>query len=299
MNSIVGKQQGLRGKRLLVIYGGQIAKEVNTCAEKYGIKVICFKPSKYSIFALLYYAINKIIPQLMVCLVKARRIDGILLIRGERLIRRSISWLSRSAYPSVNNGPPQPFIDFYPSVNRDIVEACLFDKIEKLMASLDIKNGSCMFQGIIDQGIPYIMDTAYRLSGGMDYRVVEEETSVGLIEAHILYALSNRFGHDFSRLREPYHQAYAILCIGLKNGTIAKIEGLDEISNKPYVFSLHQHYNIGHQVKTSGLFSQTGIRVFLTDTDRDKLKADIKEILGILRVDDAKGRSLLLDYPEF
>ena len=416
MDGITTEERDLRRKRLAVICGSTIREEVDFCAEKYGFDVIYFKFSKSSVSDLLFYILNKTVPRLTEYLMKARRIDGILLITAERIIRRHIPWLSRSGYffyvtqpqwdvlmdkrrfgefaaqfglpgipeyridpaslglaegtvfpvvikpakgsgssgikichnleelnkelsgsrgklpicqkylegpyfqfeiwiqdgkaffpyvkdrvfyPSVDNGPPQPFIDFYPSVNRELVASCLFDKIEKVMDSLNVKNGSCMFQGIIDHGTPYIMDTAFRVSGGLDYKVVRKETDIDLIEAHILYALRKHFGNDFSRLEEPYHQAYATLCVGLKNGTISKIEGVDEIRKKPYVFNLHQYYDIGHRVTTSGLFSQTGIRVFLMDTDREKLKADIKDVLIILRIDDKAGRSLLLDYPEF
>ena len=167
------------------------------------------------------------------------------------------------------------------------------------MTSLHVENGSCMFQGIIDHEIPYIMDTAFRVSGGLDFKVVRREKNVDLIEAHILYSLANRFGNDFSSLEEPYKRAYAIVCIGLRNGIISNIEGLDEIRNKPFVFDLFQHYKIGHRVTTSGLFSQTGLRIFLTDNSREELLDDVREIISILRIQDEQGNSMLLDYPEF
>lgn len=205
----------------------------------------------------------------------------------------------RVSYPPVGNCPPQPFINFYPSENRELISSSLFDKIERIMTSLQIENGSCMFQGIIENGTPYIMDTAFRVSGGLDFKVVREETGVDLIEAHILYALGKQFGNDFSPLNGEFKHAYAVLCIGLKNGVIAHIEGLDEIREKPYVFNCFQHYKIGHRITTSGRFSQTGIWILLKDSSREALKTDIKEVLSILRVEDRDKKNMILDYPAF
>ena len=205
----------------------------------------------------------------------------------------------RVFYPPVGNCPPQPFIDFYPSVNQDLVSSSLFHKIDQIMSSLQIENGSCMFQGIIENGTPYLMDTAFRISGGLDFKVVREETGVDLIEAHILYSLGKSFGKDFRPLNEKFRHAYAVVCIGLKNGVISHIEGLDEIREKPFVFYCFQHYKVGQRITSSGRFSQTAIRLLLKDESRDALKADIREILQILRVEDRKGDSMILDYPEF
>ena len=414
------EELNLQGKRLAVIGGHTIREEINICSKKYGFDVILYTFSKTSVRDILFGIMNVSIPQVTKYLLKVNKVDGVLLISAEKIIKRNIPWLNRSTYifytsenqwntlmnkrsfgeyasnfglpaipeyhydpstfelkeeaefpivikpidkcgssgisicknsselkealssrlsnsrkdqllcqkylngpyfqfeiwmqngkaffpyvkdrvfyPSFGNCPPQPFIDLYPSVNQELISSCLFGKIEKLMTSLHVENGSCMFQGIIDHEIPYIMDTAFRVSGGLDFKVVRREKNVDLIEAHILYSLANRFGNDFSSLEEPYKRAYAIVCIGLRNGIISNIEGLDEIRNKPFVFDLFQHYKIGHRVTTSGLFSQTGLRIFLTDNSREELLDDVREIISILRIQDEQGNSMLLDYPEF
>ena len=412
--------QDLQEKRLAVISSDIIAEEVMACAKKYDLKVIDFRSSKDLFKKLLYFAVNRYFTRATPLLLKAFRIDAVLLISGEGLIWKNIGWLSESKYPfystreqwntlmnkrsfeayaakfglppipsyqvdpsapiasgaveyplivkpsdrsgssgvsicmnetevekaiasalgisrlhqvicqkylsgpyfqfevwmqngkayfpyvkdrvyypPVGNCPPQSFIDFYPSVNHDLVSSSVFKRIEQVMTSLKIENGSCMFQGIIENGIPYIMDTAFRISGGLDFKVVQKETGVDLIEAHILYSLGKQFGNDFSHLNGEFKHAYAVLCIGLKNGIIANIEGLDEIREKPYVFDCFQHYRIGQRMTTSGQFSQTCLRFFLTDASREALKADIKEVLSILRIEDRDKNSLILDYPEF
>lgn len=204
----------------------------------------------------------------------------------------------RIFYPPIGNLPTQPYIDIYPSSAKDLVADRLFAGTEAMLGELGVRNGSCMFQGIIEDGIPYIMDVAFRLSGGMDFKVVREETGVDLIASHILLALTGRFGGDLAALREPWKQCYAIVCIGLKNGRIASFEGLDAIAEKPWVFDCFTHYKPGDTITSSGRFSQTAVRLFLKAESREKLGDYVGEIAKLLDVKNEDGESMLLPYPE-
>lgn len=408
----------LRGKRLALIGGKTIRKEVVASARKYGVKLINFGATKAALKPFLFNAMNKYMPNATGLLMKAYRIDAVLLIAAEKVIHRNLKWLCRSSYhyysteeqwnllmnkqhfeekaaqfgitpiprypvdgkkqtvpdavkypvvvkpaegsgsagisicfneaevkkalelalrsgdgdgvmcqkflngpyfqfevwmqdgkayfpyvkervfyPAAKKCPPQPFVDFYPSAHQELISG-LFPKIDKLMKELNVQNGSCMFQGIIDDGIPYIMDVGFRISGGLDFKVVQRETNVDLIDAHVLYALGGPFGQDFSRLQQPYRNAYAVVCIGLKNGVISRIVGLKDIKEKSYVFDTFQHYDVGYPMKSSGRFAQACFRFFLADENREKLKEDVKELLSLLRIENEKGESMILDYPQ-
>ncbi len=204
----------------------------------------------------------------------------------------------RISYPQIGSHPQQPFIDMSPASFRDLIQRYYFDKTEKFFHSLGIENGACWFQGIIEDGIPYIMDTGFRLSGGQDWRVVKEETGIDLIENHVRYALGGTFGGDLSALKGGIRNSYAIVCVGLKNGTIQRIQGIDKINALPFVMKLHQYYAEGSTVKTSGLFSQTLCRIYVKGADQAELKQNVAQVLEVLEAVDADGNSLLLDYPQ-
>lgn len=203
----------------------------------------------------------------------------------------------RIFYQPIGQHPPQPFLDIYPSTNSKLLSIALFDRTEKLLQSLGIRNGSCVFQGIINNGNPFIMDTAFRVSGGLDYKVVWEEKGIDLVGAYIQYALSGQFGEDFSELSRPYKYTYANLCVGLKDGVISRIDGVDAIRRLPGLFAVHQCYQEGDTVRT-GAFSQIGLRIFLKAKDRASLIGCIEKALKKLRVENEKGESMLLPFPE-
>lgn len=204
----------------------------------------------------------------------------------------------RIFYPPKGQYPPQPFLDIYPSANSKLLSRTLFNKIKKMMKSLGINNGSCVFQGIINNGTPFIMDTAFRISGGLDYKVVWEEKGIDLIGAHIQYAMLGQFGEDFSQMKRPYEYTYANLCVGLENGIVSRLEGIDAIRRFPGVFAVHQYYQEGDTVRT-GAFSQIALRVFLKAKNRQSLIECIEKVLKKLRIENEKGRSMLLPFPDF
>ena len=202
----------------------------------------------------------------------------------------------RVFYDAVGSSPRQPFIDIYPSPDADIIET-LYEPMSRLFDDLGVDDGSCMFQGIICDGVPYIMDCAFRLSGGMDFRVVREATGIDLVACYMQHALTGVFGDSF-----PFFEgkgAYATLCIGLKNGLISSIRGIDEILQRPYVYSLYQYYHEGDTMQYSGLFLGILCRIFVKAGDKKELKQHIDTILELLRVEDENGQSLLLDCPNY
>ena len=206
----------------------------------------------------------------------------------------------RVFYDAIGQSPRQPFIDLYPSPEADIISR-LYTPMSHLFDDLGVSNGSCMFQGIISDGVPYIMDNAFRLSGGMDFRVVHEDKGIDLVACYVQHALTGQFGDDFSQTLtshlSPLTSQYATLCIGLKNGHIHTIRGIDDVRQLPYVYSLFQYYHEGDTMQYSGIFLQVLCRIFVRANSQQELQQHIHTILGLIEVEGDNGQSLLLDYP--
>ena len=207
----------------------------------------------------------------------------------------------RVFYLAIGQSPRQPFIDLYPSSEANIIST-LYQPMSRLFDDLDVNNGSCMFQGIISNGVPYIMDNAFRLSGGMDFRVVHEDKGIDLVACHMQYALTGQFGNDLSPLTShlsPLTSHYATICIGLKNGHIQTIRGIEDVRQLPYVYSLYQYYHEGDTMQYSGIFLQVLCRIFVRASTQQELQHHVNAILSLIEVKGDNGRSLLIDYPHF
>ena len=207
----------------------------------------------------------------------------------------------RVFYPAIGQSPRQPFLDLYPSPEADIIST-LYQPMSRLFDDLGVSNGSCMFQGIISDGVPYIMDNAFRLSGGMDFRVVHEDKGIDLVACYMQHALTGKFGEDFSTLNSQFSSLsshYATICIGLKNGHIHTISGIDDVRQLTYVYSLYQYYHEGDTMQYSGIFLQVLCRIFVRASSQQELQHHINAILSLIEVKGDDGRSLLIDYPHF
>ena len=207
----------------------------------------------------------------------------------------------RVFYDAIGQSPCQPFLDLYPSPEADIIKR-LYEPMSRLFDDLGIDNGSCMFQGIISDGVPYIMDNAFRLSGGMDFRVVHEDKGIDLVACYMQHALTGQFGDDFSMFNvqcSMLNEKYATICIGLKNGQITRIKGIDAVRQLPFVYSLYQYYHEGDTMQYSGLFLQVLCRIFVRASSQQELQHHINAILSLIEVKGGNDCSLLIDYPHF
>ncbi|MBP3785029.1 MAG: hypothetical protein J6I32_00215 [Bacteroidaceae bacterium] len=90
---------------------------------------------------------------------------------------------------------------------------------------------------------------------------------------------------------------YATICIGLKNGQITRIKGIDAVRRLLFVYSLFQYYHEGDTMQYSGLFLQVLCRIFVRANSRQELQSSINTILGLMEVEGADGNSLLRDNP--
>ena len=205
----------------------------------------------------------------------------------------------RVFYDAIGTSPQQPFLDLYPSPEADIIKR-LYEPMSRLFDDLGVDNGSCMFQGIISDGVPYIMDNAFRLSGGMDFRVVHEDKGIDLVACYMQHALTGQFGEDFSMFNvqcSMLNGIYTTICIALKNGLITRIKGIDAVRQLPFVYSLYQYYHEDDNMQYSGLFLQVLCRIFVRANSRQELQSNINTILGLIEVEGTDGNSLLRDYP--
>ncbi|MDD6814731.1 MAG: hypothetical protein PUD60_10110 [Akkermansia muciniphila] len=195
-------------------------------------------------------------------------------------------------------GVNQQFLDIYPSRSHSFLKEFFLLKLERLLADVGLEDGSCFFEGIIQNGIPYIYDVACRLGGGMDYRVVLHNSGFSLVDSYLDYALGAGFGLGIDHARFEFgRRNYVTVCFGLRNGIIGRISGVDRVLMLPCVYSARQYYEVGDRILSTGRFAQTFLRVFVFSEDASELHEWIAYIVESVRVLDENGENMLLDPP--
>lgn len=192
----------------------------------------------------------------------------------------------------------QPFCDIYPSTRAYIYNKVFFEPLCSLFDEIELTEGSVQFQGIIEEGTPYIMDVAYRVSGGMDFKVPCRDKGVDLVAGQMDYALTGKCFENLSSLSEGNEKCYLTLSPGIRNGKITKVEGIEEIKSLPYVYDYFQYYEEGEENSNLGNFLQVFCRIFIEGTSREDLFAKADEVMSLLKIKDESGQSMLLKSPE-
>lgn len=204
----------------------------------------------------------------------------------------------RVNYPAEPGCARQPYCDIYPSTRANIYNKVFFGPLCSLFDEIELTDGSVQFQGIIEDGTPYIMDVAYRVSGGMDFKVPHRDKGVDLVAGQMDYALTGEWLEDLSPLAEGFDKCYLTLSPGICNGKIGSIEGVEEIQSLPYIYDYFQYYEEGDDFHNLGNFLQTFCRIFIEGTSRKDLFAKAKEVISLLIVKDESGQDMLLKSPE-
>ena len=215
--------------------------------------------------------------------------------RGKTYIASTSSFIHYEFDDTLNWSP---VLEIFPAKDEKYILNKLLASLSAMFDDLEVEDGACFLQGIMEDGIPYLIDTGFRLPGSMDHRIVTREKGIDLIACHIQHALTGKFGDDFSALEKPYEHCHAIFSPGLKNGIIGKIRGLDAIAKIPGVYYVHQYRQEGAKMTRCGYSVHQDLgRIYLEAPDKAELLKRIQKIMNLLQVENDKGENMLREYP--
>lgn len=202
----------------------------------------------------------------------------------------------RYVYHQSRNLPPLPIATLFPSKHLNYYCKTIDKNVRKMIKGLDIRNGVISIQALIEEDVFYIYEMAYRLTGEKHYQIVEKQTGLNLLEMMIDLAIKGTAeGYNFAKYDYGYIKYPSCnLSFLLKEGTIKRIEGLEEIENFPEVVSYVLTHKAGDKIKKTGSYSQMFIRINIVANDFENLFAVIEKINNVLRVISEDGEDMIL-----
>ena len=172
-----------------------------------------------------------------------------------------------------------------------------FEKFKKLVEFLDLKNGSLGVEAIVSDGKFYVFEMQYRLGGMKHHSFVLEENGFDIMKMHIQYALTGKFGDEsIEGKNNPYFRnTYYLLNLLLKDGTICKIDGIEEMLEIPEVYNFLPMHKIGDSIEITGSVMQIFGKVNIKAGSREELKRVLDLINKNVHIYDENGDEMLLD----
>lgn len=169
--------------------------------------------------------------------------------------------------------------------------------VRKMFKSMGLENGTAFIQSIPLNGKIYCHEMGFRLSGGMIFKITEPTIGINDMKMMVRFAGGGEMitDEELNNLKNAHpNQVMAQLMIPLNAGTIAKIEGLDEILKWEGVTDFLQYYHEGDTVRENqlGTLMQLFGRFTLKANSKEEMIKLVNEIEETLLITDAEGRDL-------
>lgn len=187
----------------------------------------------------------------------------------------------------------------YPSKHLDEYFERMHPNALRLFKEIGIKNGVLMLSGFYENGEFYVYDTGFRLQGEAPHLLMKAIHGFDQREMLIRFALTGSEGSvnletdDDTRLRGKWASTLWFL---LKQGHIAKIEGLDEIDKDNRIVANIQRLYEGDDVLPEWIGNEKQVltRMYLVCDSKEELAACLREYQSKVKVLDENGNNLVL-----
>lgn len=187
----------------------------------------------------------------------------------------------------------------YPSKHLDEYFERMHGNVVRMFKEIGIKNGILMLSGFYENGEFYVYDTGFRLQGEAPHLLMKAIHGFDQREMLIRFALTGSEGtidlktDDDTKLRG---KCASTLWVLLKQGHIARIEGLDEIGLDSRVIANIQRLHVGDDVLTEWIGNEKQVltRMYLVCNSKEELAEGLKEYQSKIKVYDENGNNLVL-----
>ncbi len=187
----------------------------------------------------------------------------------------------------------------YPSKHIDEYFERMHANALRLFRAIGIRNGVLMLSAFYEDGEFYVYDTGFRLQGEAPHLLMKAVHGFDQREMLIRFALTGSEGgvdlekEDDARFRGKWAATQWFL---LRQGTVARIEGLERAASDPRVVADIRRLHEGDAVLPEwvGTEKQVLTRLYLVCDTKEELAAALKEYAAAVKVYDENGRDMVL-----
>ena len=171
-------------------------------------------------------------------------------------------------------------------------------KIEEFVRQVGLVNAPMFMQGFVDGDTVRFYDPGLRYPGGEYERMFLAATGKNLFYPLIEYALTGQVSDDAAHM-EPNDiylcgkTAIQVLPT-LRAGTIAHIEGLEQIRLHPDTVGVFERFRIGDTVKETHNVNQRFCEIDLVCASNDAAAETVRWVYETLKITDENGEDMLV-----
>lgn len=187
---------------------------------------------------------------------------------------------------------------FLPKYQEEVEENC-----KKMFRHLGIKDGMMFMQCKVENGICYVYDLGFRLTGSLEYKILERVCGYNPLEMMIHHSLTGNMGdEDIARKVNPLFNtpAFNVSCL-CAPGTIKDIKGVEDVKKFAEVEDVVLGHVSGETIteQMRGLLAQITVRILGTVKKKEDLLPIMQKIDNTIHIIGTQGEELLLPGIEY
>ena len=182
---------------------------------------------------------------------------------------------------------------FLPKYREEVEENC-----KRMFSYLGLSDGMMFMQCKVEDGRCYVYDLGYRLTGSLEYKILERVCGYNPLEMMIRFALTGRMGKESiagKAIPEFKTPAFNVSCL-CAPGTIKEITGLEDVKRMPEVEDVVVAHAPGETIteQMRGLLAQITVRVLGSVPAKTDLLITMQRIDDTIHILGKNGEQLLL-----
>ena len=182
---------------------------------------------------------------------------------------------------------------YLPKYRKEVEENC-----KRMFSHLGLKDGMMFMQCKVEDGICFVYDLGYRLTGSLEYKILEQVCGYNPLEMMICHALTGKMGEESiadKAVPEFKTPAFNVSCL-CAPGIINEIKGIEGVKQMSNVLDVVIEHLPGEIITDNmrGLLAQIAIRILgVVPTKADLLPA-MQQIDNTIHIIGKNGVELLL-----
>lgn len=194
-----------------------------------------------------------------------------------------------------DNGAPIMSLQVYPSEFEAEYIANVDSKAKEMLKALGLKNGVIWIEAFCKNGKFTFNELGFRFGGSLTYYPVMYYAGIDQLSLQIEYALLGKNDSNYREQRGKEFKNYCVLPTHLKPGRVKRIDGMENLQNKPYFYMFVPVHFEGDQIQSWGSAQQVFAYIHFLADSRTDISSIQEDIMKTLHVYDDEDNEMLFN----
>jgi biotin carboxylase len=193
---------------------------------------------------------------------------------------------------------PLPVAYTLPSIYLGEYQKNLHPRVVDMFQSIGLESGMLFIQTFVENGQCVIYEVGYRLTGSLEYKIIEHASGYNPLKMMINHAISGEMSsEDISSQANPnFDKYYCNITLLVEPGRIGRILGVEQTLAIKGVIDVFLSYSEGDEIPQTalGTLAQVVARVFAFANTPLELASIMNEVHNTFSVISSAGNNMLL-----